>query len=162
MQKFFLAVAAVAAVVALGTFIYVSDAFSYMGKNAETCANCHVMDAAYENWIHAPHANWTECVDCHLPHDNAVNYWVVKGQTGIHDVVAFSTGQIPAAIRAKPETKEIIQNNCVRCHEQTVEVVVMGPMENDRFCWECHRNVAHGERGLSNSLYQDSVIYPVK
>jgi cytochrome c nitrite reductase small subunit len=162
MQRFLLVIAAVAAVMSLGTFVYASGAVTMMGHSPETCANCHVMDSAYENWIHAPHGRDAKCVDCHLPHDNPINYWLVKGQSGMHDVYMFSTGQIPDAIRAKEGTKEVIQGNCVRCHEQTVEAIVMGPMANDRNCWECHRNVAHGPRGASLSPSQDSAIYPTK
>ncbi|MFO7584997.1 MAG: cytochrome c nitrite reductase small subunit [Anaerolineales bacterium] len=162
MQRLLLVIAAVAAVMSLGTFTYISGAVPMMGSSPETCATCHVMDAVYENWFHARHGNVAKCVDCHLPHDNIVNYWVVKGQTGMHDVYMFSTGQIPDAIRAKHESKEVVQGNCVRCHEKSVDAVVMGPMDNDRFCWECHRNVAHGPRGISTSPMQDSDLYPSK
>lgn len=162
MSRFLIVLAAVAAVIALGVFAYTSEALTYMGSDAETCSNCHVMDAAYENWYHGTHQPWTECVDCHLPHENPLAYYVEKGRTGMHDVFVFTTGQAPAVIRAKPETKEIIQHNCVRCHAQTVEAVVMGPMENDRYCWECHRSVAHGERGSSLLPMQDADLYPVK
>ncbi len=162
MTKYFPALAILFAVVALGTFAFVSEAFTYMGSDAETCANCHVMDEAYENWYHAPHEKWTECVDCHLPHDNVVSYYIEKGRTGMHDVYVFSTGQTPDVIRAKPETKEIIQANCVRCHEETVETVVMGAQANERNCWECHRSVAHGTRGISLLPLQDSALYPTK
>ena len=50
---FFIAIAA--AVIALGFFVYVTDAPAYSGSAPETCANCHVMDSQYENWYHAPH-----------------------------------------------------------------------------------------------------------
>lgn len=162
MQKLLFVVAAIAVVASLGTFAYVSSAVEMMGSAPETCANCHVMDAAYENWLHSAHGSKAKCADCHLPHDNAVNYWVAKGQTGMHDAYAFSIGQIPDAIRAKPESKAIIQENCVRCHETSIDVVVMSPMNNDRYCWECHRNVAHGPRGISISPLQDSSLYPPK
>ena len=160
MSKYFPVIAIFAAALALGVFVFVSDAFAYAGSDAETCANCHVMDAAYENWYHGPHEKWTECVDCHLPHDNVVSYYIEKGRTGMHDVYVFSTGQTPETIRAKPETKAIIMDNCIRCHKSTVEAVVMGPQSNDRYCWECHRNVAHGARGITLLPLQDSELYP--
>jgi cytochrome c nitrite reductase small subunit len=155
-------VALLAAVTALGLFAYTSDAFAYMGSAPSTCANCHVMDAQYENWAHAGHRPATECVDCHLPHDNPVSYYIEKGRTGMHDVTMFTTGQTPALIRAKPDTQAIIQANCIRCHADTVENVVMGAQPFNRRCWDCHRSVAHGQRGLSESPFQDSVLYPVK
>jgi cytochrome c nitrite reductase small subunit len=145
----FLIIGIAALVVALGTFVVVAEPLAYMGTDAATCDNCHVMDAAYENWFHAPHEKVTECVDCHLPHDNLVNYWFEKGKTGLHDVYYFSTGQTPELIRAKPETKAIIQANCLRCHQDTVENIVMGAQPFERNCWDCHRSVAHGQRGIS-------------
>jgi cytochrome c nitrite reductase small subunit len=151
-----------ALVVALGTFVFVAEPLSYMGTEATTCNNCHVMNTAYENWYHAPHEKVTECVDCHLPHDNFINYWFEKGKTGMHDVYYFSTGQTPELIRAKPEAQAIIQENCIRCHQQKVEDILMGPQAFDRKCWDCHRSVAHGQRGLGLSTYQDSIVYPVK
>jgi cytochrome c nitrite reductase small subunit len=159
MPKTPLIIAIAAFVIALGTFVIVSDAPAYGGTDAATCANCHVMEAAYENWYHAPHEKVTECVDCHLPHDNFVNYWVEKGRTGAHDVYAFTTGQIPTAIRADEHTQDIIQGNCIRCHQDTVESIMMGAPEFERRCWDCHRSVAHGQRGISESPYQDTILY---
>ncbi len=157
---FILAIAA--AVISLGFFVFVTDAPAYAGSAPETCANCHAMDSQYENWYHAPHEKFTECVDCHLPHENKVVYYLEKGRQGAKDVYAFTTGNIPVAIRASDRSKQIIQTNCIRCHEQTVESVMMGPQPFDRHCWDCHRNVAHGARGASLVPYQDAAIYPVK
>ncbi len=161
MNKFIL-IGVSALVVALGAFVFVAEPLSYMGTDATTCNNCHVMDTAYENWYHAPHEKVTECVDCHLPHDNLVNYWFEKGKTGMHDVIYFSAGLTPELIRAKPEAQAIIQENCIRCHQDTVETIMAGPQPFERHCWDCHRSVAHGQRGVGISTYQDSVIYPVK
>jgi len=160
MSKYFPAIAMLATVFALGVFVFAADVFAYAGSAPETCANCHVMDDAYENWYHGPHEKWTECVDCHLPHDNVVSYYIEKGRTGMHDVYVFSTGQTPEVIRATAYTQGIIQENCVRCHESTVEAVVMSPHENDRYCWECHRDIAHGARGISLLPLQDAELYP--
>jgi cytochrome c nitrite reductase small subunit len=63
-------------------------------------------------------------------------------------------------LRAKPETKQIIQDNCVRCHQTAVEEIMAGAQPFDRDCWDCHRSVAHGARGISVVPYQDAVLYP--
>ena len=162
MSKLPFIIAITAAVIALGFFVYVTDAPAYGGSAPETCANCHAMDSQYENWYHAPHEKVTECVDCHLPHENAIAYYLEKGRQGAKDVYAFSTGNIPVAIRASDKSKSIIQSNCLRCHQATVESIVMGTQPFDRNCWDCHRNVAHGTRGASGAPFQDSVIYPVR
>lgn len=164
MSKYPLIIAIAVAVIALTFFVFVTDAPAYGGSAPETCANCHVMDSQYENWYHAPHEKFTECVDCHLPHANIVVYYLEKGRQGAKDVYAFTTGNIPIAIRASEKTKGIIQANCIRCHSDTVENIVMGSEGQpfDRYCWECHRNVSHGARGASEVPYQDSTLYPTK
>ena len=155
-------IAVAAAILALGFFAFVTDAPAYGGSAPETCANCHVMDSQYENWYHAPHENFTECVDCHLPHDNTVIYYLEKGRQGAKDVYAFTTGNIPVQIRASERTKGIIQTNCLRCHQLTVESITMGAQPFDRYCWDCHRDVSHGARGASDVPYQDAIIYSAK
>ena len=162
MSRLLFILAIAAAAIALGFFVFVTDAPAYGGSAPETCANCHVMDSQYENWYHAPHENFTECVDCHLPHDNAVVYYLEKGRQGAKDVYAFTTGNIPVQIRTSEKSKGIIQENCVRCHEETVESITMGAQPFDRYCWDCHRGISHGERGASIVPRQDSSIYPVK
>ena len=144
---------------ALGVFTWATDAPAYAGHEPETCNNCHVMDSQYENWYHAPHREWATCADCHIPHDDFFSYWFYKGKSGMKDVYSFVTLSYPGAIRANEETIEIVQENCIRCHLDTVEPLVTSAMPLDRQCWDCHRSVAHGERGLSLYPYQDSEVY---
>ena len=132
MFKFQNVIAFAAAVIALGYFVFVSDAAAYGGNAPETCANCHAMDSQYENWYHGAHENFAKCTDCHLPHDNFVVYYAEKGRQGAKDTFAFVTGRIPVAIRANEKTKGIIQANCVHCHEDAAETVVMGAQPFDR------------------------------
>lgn len=162
MSKFPIVFAITSAIIALGYFAFVSDAAAYGGSAPETCANCHAMDLQYENWYHGAHENFAKCTDCHLPHDNVVVYYAEKGRQGAKDTFAFVTGNIPVAIRANEKTRGIIQANCIHCHEDTVESIVMGDQPFDRYCWECHRDVAHGVRGGSNTPYQDASLYPTK
>ncbi len=160
MSRYLFFAAIAAAIIALGIFVFVTDAPAYAGTSAATCNNCHVMDAQYENWYHAGHEHVALCVECHLPHQNLFVYWLEKGKTGLHDVYYFSTGQTPELIRAKPETRQIVQQNCIRCHATTVDEIVAGAQAFDRNCWDCHRSVAHGTRGISVAPYQDAALYP--
>ena len=155
-------VAIVVAALAMGYFAFVTEAASYGGSAPETCANCHVMDSQYESWYHGAHENWAKCTDCHLPHDNFAVYYAEKGRQGAKDVYAFVTGNIPLAIRASDKTKGIVQENCIHCHEDSVESIVMGTQPFDRYCWDCHRDIAHNARGGSGLPYQDSSLYPTK
>jgi cytochrome c nitrite reductase small subunit len=117
------------------------------------------MDAVYEGWFHGGHKNWANCNDCHTPHELIPKYWV-KATSGYHHVTAFSFGNIPDAIRAKEASRQVVQENCIRCHTSTVEDILVsatGPeMDNERYCFECHRSVAHGESGISILPYQHS------
>lgn len=154
-----LVVGLLALLIALGVFAWASDAPAYAGHEPATCNNCHVMHEAYENWFHAPHQRWAVCTDCHLPHDHFVAYWYEKGRSGLHDVFVFSTGTYPERIRATARTRAIVQANCIRCHLDTVEGIIMAPQPFERPCWDCHRDVAHGARGLSQSPYHDEEVY---
>lgn len=136
-----------ALVVSLGVGLYATDFTAYLGDDPATCNNCHVMDNVYESWYHAGHQEWAVCNDCHVPH-SFVSKYLVKAQSGYHHVSAFMLGNIPAAIRAKPASREVVQENCIRCHQEMVSTITDGAMPLDRFCFECHRDTAHGQRGL--------------
>lgn len=138
----------------IGVGMYITDFTAYLGNNPQTCNNCHVMDAVYESWYHGGHQEWATCGDCHTPHAFIPKYFV-KAQSGYRHVSAFLLGHIPAAIRARHSSDEVIQENCIRCHEETVSVIFESPMKFDRYCFDCHRSVAHGERGISLLPYQD-------
>jgi cytochrome c nitrite reductase small subunit len=146
-------------VAALGVFTWVTDAPSYLGHEPSTCNNCHTMDSQYENWYHAAHEKFAVCTDCHLPHQNIISYYLYKGYSGMRDVYSFTFKTYPAAIRANAQTDGIVQTNCIRCHTDTVETILAGAQPFDRYCWDCHRSAAHGERGLSLAPYQDSEVY---
>ena len=134
---------------ALGVFAWATDAPAYLGHEAATCNNCHVMDAQYENWYHAAHQASAVCADCHLPHQNIFSYYIYKGYSGMKDVASFTLKRYPDTMRATKQTDAIVQANCIRCHEGTVDVIMAGAQPFDRQCWFCHRAAAHGQRGYS-------------
>ncbi len=144
---------------ALSVFAWATDAPAYLGHAAATCNNCHVMDSQYENWYHAAHENVAICADCHLPHQNILSYYLYKGYSGMKDVFSFTFKIYPPAIRATHQTDSIVQANCIRCHNDTVESILAGPQAFDRYCWSCHRSAAHGQRGASLQPFQDTEVY---
>jgi cytochrome c nitrite reductase small subunit len=151
--KIIVLIGVLALLAVVGVGLYVTDFTAYLGNNPTTCNNCHVMDAVYESWYHAGHKMWAVCGDCHTPHALIPKY-IVKAESGYHHVTAFTFGPIPVAIRAKESSREIVQENCIRCHEETVAAMTEGAMPLDRYCFDCHRTVAHGERGISLLPYQ--------
>ena len=152
-MKIVFSIGVAALLVVVGVGLYVTDFTAYLGNNPSTCNNCHVMDAVYESWYHGGHKTWANCNDCHTPHDLIPKY-LVKAQSGYHHVTAFMFGNIPDAIRAKDSSRAVVQENCIRCHADTVSTMMEYSMEFDRYCFECHRNVPHGERGISLLPYQ--------
>jgi len=157
-MKFIFLFVVIALLSVVGVGLYVTDFTAYLGNNPTTCNNCHVMDAVYESWYHAGHKPWANCNDCHTPHDLIPKY-IVKAQSGYHHVSAFLLGDFPDAIRAKQSSRMVVQENCIRCHFDTVEDVVYSAMDFDRYCFDCHRSVAHGERGVSLLPFQHSEEY---
>lgn len=153
-----LVIGAVALVVVVGLLIYVSDFWVYLGNDPTACNNCHVMDAVYEGWFHAGHRSWATCNECHTPHALIPKY-LIKAYSGMKHVSAFTLGHIPEPIRAASYTRNIIQANCIRCHEMTVATIPDGQPDAGRYCFECHRGVAHGARGISILPYQDKGSY---
>jgi len=154
-MKLPLIIGLIALAAVLGVGMYVTDFTAYLGNNPSTCNNCHVMDAVYESWVHGGHREWATCADCHTPHEFFAKYWI-KALSGYHHVTAFSFGNIPTAIRAKEESSQIVQENCIRCHQETVSLLLDNDMEMGRYCFDCHRSVPHGERGISLLPYQHS------
>jgi cytochrome c nitrite reductase small subunit len=154
-MKIALIVGLIALVTVVGVGLYVTDFTAYLGNNPSTCNNCHVMDAVYESWYHGGHKLWTSCNDCHTPHALIPKY-IVKAQSGYHHVTAFLFGENPDAIRAKESSREVVQENCIRCHTETISTIMESSMPFDRYCFDCHRSVAHGERGISLLPYQHS------
>jgi cytochrome c nitrite reductase small subunit len=143
-------------VVAVG--MVATDFTVYLGNDPTACNNCHVMDAVYEGWYHAAHQQWAICIDCHTPHALIPKYFI-KAKSGMTHVWHFTMGTIPDPIRAKQATDRIIQDNCIRCHAETVSMIADGQKDAGRYCFECHRSAAHGERGISILPYQDTGMY---
>jgi cytochrome c nitrite reductase small subunit len=102
------------------------------------CAQCHVMEAQYEAWVHVGAHRRKLCVDCHLPNDNRAVHYIWKGLTGLKDAVFFYSGRVPERIMLTAHGEAVLQANCIRCHETTVSL-----MDTERKCWSCHRRISH-------------------
>lgn len=147
-MKLHLIISVLALAVSLGAGAYLTDFAAYLGDDPATCNRCHVMDAAYEGWYHGGHRPWATCNDCHTPHSPILKY-LYKGYVGTRDVILFTFDWYPLAARAEPLSQAIIQENCLRCHGETVSMVGDGQPDAGRNCVSCHRSVAHGARGIS-------------
>ena len=126
-----------------------------MSDDPQTCVNCHIMSPQYATYTHSSHREWTNCNDCHVPHNNVFNKYYFKAKDGLRHATMFTLRKEPQVIFIHEAGREVVQDNCVRCHTDTVDNTFEVAMDSERYCFECRRNVAHGERGISLLLYQD-------
>jgi len=136
----------------LGFFVFhISRMPSYLSDKPETCTNCHIMTPQYATWSHSSHREHAHCNDCHVPHNNVINKYFFKAKDGMRHATIFTLRREPQVIFIKEEGKEVVQNNCLRCHTKllTDSKLLMKTTEYQHFrmerkCWECHREVPHG------------------
>lgn len=120
-------------------FLIADTAISY-SDNGKFCLNCHSMQEAVDSLAHSNHKQ-LKCTECHAPKPYIPKV-MYKAKSGLHDLRVTLFGEVPQIIQANPQTKIIVQNNCVRCHATTVENT---PMGDGRKCIDCHRQSAHNK-----------------
>jgi cytochrome c nitrite reductase small subunit len=143
----------------LGMAVYVariSEAASYLSDDPEACINCHIMTPQYATWQHSAHGRVTNCNDCHVPHTSIAAKYYFKAKDGLRHSALFTLRMEKQVITAIPESREVIQQNCVRCHGRVVEAVgsdkqaasAMAAAHStgdfERACIDCHRETPHG------------------
>ena len=139
-------------IIGLGAYIfYMSNAISYLSDEPETCINCHIMTPQYATWNHSSHREHATCNDCHVPHDNVFNKYYFKAKDGLRHASVFTMRGEPQVIFIKEEGKQVVHDNCVRCHTPVLkdDKLVASTKDQihnktDRECWDCHREVPHG------------------
>lgn len=111
------------------------------------CSGCHVMEANFNAWAHAGAHRRIKCVDCHLPNENIPMHYVWKSIDGLKDVAFFYSGRVPEQIKLTSHGAKVLQKNCIKCHESTVEFI-----SHERKCWECHRRIMHKSSGAMETI----------
>ncbi|MFN7249414.1 MAG: cytochrome c3 family protein [Anaerobacillus sp.] len=108
----------------------------------EFCSSCHVMDTVYESFSRSPHGK-LDCNDCHAPTDNIVNKMVFKAKAGMGHIYMNTLGasKIPDVLHATESSVEVVNQNCISCHQYTLENVAH---DSKGTCIGCHRQVPHG------------------
>lgn len=142
-----------------------SKAVSYLSDDPKTCANCHVMTPQYTTWQNSSHREWATCNDCHVPQDNFFKKYLFKAKDGLYHASVFTTRGEPEVIRMKEAGVEVVQSNCIRCHENQVTDAALTATVKDhkalrttRKCWECHQEVPHGSvHSLSSVKYYGKI-----
>lgn len=138
---------------------YMARIHSYLSDDPSACVNCHIMTPYYESWRHSSHAPWTNCNDCHVPHDNIIKKYAFKAKDGLYHSAIFTLRMEPVAIRPRDESYEVIMDNCIRCHSslnssclKNTAIKYSETKEGKgKACWDCHREVPHGRMSSIHS-----------
>lgn len=130
----------------LFTFRY-AEGLSYFSKDPRACVNCHIMQDEYDSWAKSGHHHVAGCVDCHLSHE-FIPKLIDKSRNGWNHSVAFTLQNFHEPIRIGPKNAEILQENCLRCHESFVHDIVLlqspaDPAGESVSCVHCHPNAGH-------------------
>ena len=120
------------------TFVY-ARGYSYLSDDPQACLNCHVMRDNYRSWSVSSHRT-VECNGCHVPHD-LVGKYLVKGEHGFAHSWAFTFTQ-PQNIRIKQSSLDVVQENCVECHRDSIDRTFL-IVDRDRRCTKCHPEAGH-------------------
>ena len=141
------------------TFRY-AEGLSYFSTAPSACVNCHIMRPQYDAWQKSSHHTAAVCIDCHLPHDFFGKY-LAKAENGYRHSKEFTAQTFAEPIRVQARGREILQANCIRCHQELVHGNAAGAEGQSAAlrCVDCHSGVGHGERaGLGGRLrYLDEI-----
>jgi cytochrome c nitrite reductase small subunit len=113
----------------------------------------------YASWEKGSHGRVTTCNDCHVPQDNIIRKYMFKASDGLRHASMFTFRMEPQVIRIKNAGRDVVQENCIRCHANYLHPVSLRAIgaksindDTDRLCWNCHRETPHGKvHSLSSS-----------
>jgi cytochrome c nitrite reductase small subunit len=66
--------------------------------------------------------------------------YATKATNGYHHSMAFTSGNFPEVIRARPESLEVVEGQCRHCHADLVDFMTGG---GEVSCLRCHVSVGH-------------------
>ena len=126
----------------------ISNATSYISDDPRVCINCHIMTPQFATWAHSAHRGITDCNACHVPHDSFIRKYYFKASDGLRHSTIFTLRKEPQAIYIREAGKQVVQENCLRCHTSLFSDGPGMPWEamaerHDRQCLDCHRNTPH-------------------
>ncbi len=125
------------------------------------------MAPQYATWSHSSHREVAHCNDCHVPHNNIFNKLYFKAKDGLRHATIFTLRAEPQVIFIKEAGKEVVQDNCIRCHKELLtdyKVLVKTDeyhtFRQERKCWDCHRVTPHGRVNSLSSVPNARVPLP--
>lgn len=141
--------------------LHLGRATSYLSDNPSSCVNCHVMAPYFATWERGSHVKVATCNDCHIPHDNFLKSYLFKASDGMRHSYVFTFRLEPQVIRIKQAGRDVVQQNCIRCHFNQIHPISLRAIsaqkimeEGDEYCWDCHRETPHGRvNSLTSAPY---------
>ncbi len=129
-------------VVLAGALLFGPHTIQAAGAEPAACASCHVMESKVHAFQTSDSLHKTEisCSDCHVP--AGPGGLVEKYKTGLRHVSVNLSGA-PDEIHLRPQDRETVVDNCVRCHGQEEHIQQVGR----NACLTCHATNPHGDRG---------------
>ncbi|MEN8141461.1 MAG: NapC/NirT family cytochrome c [Thermodesulfobacteriota bacterium] len=150
--------------VLLALVTVLASGFMVETTNTDTfCVSCHAMTPFRASWKESVHGGQNpqgfaaQCVDCHLPHGNFVEYLTTKAITGTGDVIhniGFNPEEFDWAANAEENRLDFtFDSACRHCHVNlTPPGIKRGGLIAHREyltgkikkqCVECHSHVGH-------------------
>ncbi|OIJ17588.1 nitrate reductase [Anaerobacillus alkalilacustris] len=107
----------------------------------EFCASCHVYERTITTFNNSNHAA-LNCNDCHAPTDSKIAKYTFKGISAVSHgyMTTIGASKIPDVIHATAKSREIIEKNCISCHEPGLQNISHDAKGS---CIDCHRQVPH-------------------
>jgi len=148
----------------LALITVLASGFMIETTNTDTfCVSCHAMTPFRTAWQESTHGGKNpqgfaaQCVDCHLPHGNFMEYLTTKARTGTGDVIqnlTFKPAEFDWAANAEANRLAFtFDSACRRCHHNlTPQGIKSGGLiahrayllgEVQKRCTECHPHVGH-------------------
>ena len=115
------------------------------GQSGKACINCHVMNEEYDAWMKGAH-HAQSCNDCHVPVD-LIGKYATKIEHGWRHSKGFTLQDFHEPIRITQSSLDVVQANCVRCHDSLVSGISAAHVadgETEFGCVHCHGGVGHG------------------
>jgi len=166
--------------IVLTTITVLASGFMIETTNTDTfCVSCHIMTPFRTSWTQSVHGGQNpqgfaaQCVDCHLPHGNFVEYVTAKAVTGTGDVIQNMILDLKEfdwmENAEKHRVKFTYDSACRRCHHRLDAAPGMprgGFLAHRAYlrgdtakkCVECHPHVGHKNLAEMVARYFDRQI----
>ena len=135
-------------------FLGFTNLFLHFSGTKTFCGICHSMQHEAKTFAMSSHRE-LDCVECHLPHDNYPHYLIEKGRTGMVDMYHEMMRDYPERIKLDKDSRKMVSENCLRCHESTMSYVSTAPGGTQDDCLKCHSRIAHGSNHLEGGIEID-------